>query len=617
MSTLSNINEVAQRPRGTQPIIVTLLVGLILALLASHFQRQAADADNKRDFESRAHIRMLSMEQALRDHVSLGQTVEAFYAASNSVDRDEFDAFVGKQMPAYPAIQWVAWVPRVPNAQRGQLVKETRAGGLTDYDFRRIDSNGRLAVAPAAHSYLPLHYLQAAKENQDANRLVGLDLGGIPVWAKAMDQAMDTGETVTVWADPSVAAIGRKQAIAFFQPIYRNGAPHQTVEQRRENLIGFAAGQIDTGAVVTRALEFASPVAGGVHLSLQMDTGAAKKTEIHYHGSRSTAHVGVAASLLQTLSAEYGFKLGNVQWSIVASGAPGFFEGKDTHVGWKVFVGIMLLAMVVAGYFVLAMRASAMRGKVEAERLALAEQKARENDVLNDSIIDILRSVAKLSRGDLTVKSPVKEDVTGALSDAINAMAESTAKTLAGVNEVSEEVRQASQVGRASVLDAAKGMNDIRSTIQETGKRIKRLGERSQEIGGMVKLIDDIAERTSVLALNANMQAAAAGEAGRGFRVVADEVQRLAERSKEATDQIAKLVTNIQMETNETMATMDRAIGDVVKGGELAERAAAQVDGLGQLGDELVTAVQAFKLPEGLLKAPERQPGRVDTRRVA
>lgn len=252
------------------------------------------------------------------------------------------------------------------------------------------------------------------------------------------------------------------------------------------------------------------------------------------------------------------------------------------------------------------------------ERVAALAQKEKESEQINNSFIELMRAVSKLSKGDLTVKAAVREDITGALSDAINAMAESTARTLAGVTTVSHEVRSASQRGRDVVLSTARGMNEIRGTIQETGKRIKRLGERSQEIGGIVKLIDDIAERTSVLALNANMQAAMAGEAGRGFRVVADEVQRLAERSKEATDQIAKLVTNMQAETNDTIATMDRAIGDVVKGGELAEQAAQEVTHLDELGGDLLASVQTFRLPEELvgdLAAGERPAGA--QRRVA
>ena len=230
------------------------------------------------------------------------------------------------------------------------------------------------------------------------------------------------------------------------------------------------------------------------------------------------------------------------------------------------------------------------------ERLAVLAKTEQENQALNESIINLLSSVSALSKGDLTVKARVTPDITGALADAINMMAASTGRTVQRVNGVSEDVRLASQKGRAVVVSTAQGMEDIRTAIQETGKRIKRLGERSQEIGGIVRVINEIAERTSVLALNANMQAAMAGEAGRGFRVVADEVQRLAERSKEATDQIGKLVTGIQGDTNDTMATMDRAIAKVVHGSELASKAAEQVNQLEQLGDELVKSVHAFKV---------------------
>lgn len=238
-------------------------------------------------------------------------------------------------------------------------------------------------------------------------------------------------------------------------------------------------------------------------------------------------------------------------------------------------------------------------------------QTEAENERLNNSVISILRSVSQLGKGDLTVRVPVHEDITGALGDAINHMSESMGKTLGQVHKSSEQVvatskhtREISAQSRETVLSTARGINEIRATIQETAKRIKRLGERSQEIGGIVKLIDTIAERTNMLALNANMQAAQAGEAGRGFMVVAAEVQRLAESAKEATHQISKLVGNIQVETGDTIAAMDDAIAEVVEGSELAEEAATQINRnqemvatLDALGKQLLDAVRAFKLP--------------------
>ena len=117
------------------------------------------------------------------------------------------------------------------------------------------------------------------------------------------------------------------------------------------------------------------------------------------------------------------------------------------------------------------------------------------------------------------------------------------------------------------------GMNDIREQIQETSKRIKRLGESSQEIGEIVELISDITEQTNVLALNAAIQAASAGEAGRGFSVVAEEVQRLAERSGEATKQIGAIVKTIQADTQDAVAAMEKSTQGVVEGAKLSDAA--------------------------------------------
>ncbi len=256
-----------------------------------------------------------------------------------------------------------------------------------------------------------------------------------------------------------------------------------------------------------------------------------------------------------------------------------------------------------------------------------------ENERLNESVLRLLEAVARLSERDLTVTVPVSADVTGPVADAINQMAEETGRVLTRVSRIASQVgascatvnkkaeivnataqaqhieveRTASELAGASnalvniakvaracnesaqlttettqsamatVTGTVESMNEIREAIQETGKRIKRLGERSQEITAIVDIINTIAERTHVLALNAGMQAAAAGEAGRGFAVVADEVQRLAESSREATAQIASLVKNIQVDTNDTIVTMDRTISQVVAGSRMAESAGQQM----------------------------------------
>jgi twitching motility protein PilJ len=132
--------------------------------------------------------------------------------------------------------------------------------------------------------------------------------------------------------------------------------------------------------------------------------------------------------------------------------------------------------------------------------------------------------------------------------------------------DVARQSVAAAQQGSTAVENAIKGMHEIREQIQDTSKRIKRLGESSQEIGEITELISDITEQTNVLALNAAIQAASAGEAGRGFSVVAEEVQRLAERSAEAAKQIGALVRTIQTDTHDAVAAMEKSTQGVVEG---------------------------------------------------
>ena len=183
-------------------------------------------------------------------------------------------------------------------------------------------------------------------------------------------------------------------------------------------------------------------------------------------------------------------------------------------------------------------------------------------------------------------------------SAAINEMA-------ASIDNVSKNSTESAEVAQRSVQIAANGaeivrqtiagMDSIRDQIQETSKRIKRLGESSQEIGSIVELINDIAEQTNILALNAAIQAASAGEAGRGFAVVADEVQRLAERASGATKRIETLVQTIQSDTNEAVSSMEQTTSEVVSGARLAEdhdRARQLSDGLNAMPPLAATAPQ-------------------------
>lgn len=291
--------------------------------------------------------------------------------------------------------------------------------------------------------------------------------------------------------------------------------------------------------------------------------------------------------------------------------------------------------------------AQKIRHVLELQRGAVDTQR-KENERNQQAILRLLDELSSLADGDLTVQATVTEDITGAIADSINyavdalrglvtainqsaiqldhatrqtqalsqhlakasgaqskqiaSATESASSMAASVEAVSGNAERAADVARHSVEVAHKGgdavrrtidgMNAIRETIQDTSKRIKRLGESSQEIGNIVELINDIAEQTNILALNASIQASMAGEAGRGFAVVADEVQRLAERAAGATKQIEALVRTIQTDTNEAVVSMERSTTDVVGGAMLAENAGQALEEIEQVSNHIASLVQ-------------------------
>ena len=305
------------------------------------------------------------------------------------------------------------------------------------------------------------------------------------------------------------------------------------------------------------------------------------------------------------------------------------------------------LGLAIA-FALLALACLAMIAKVFLDDARLrAQDSEHENKRNQEAILRLLNEMGNLADGDLTVQASVTEDVTGAIADSINFTIEELRTLVRGINSATDQVTKATQEtqaisnrlfeasqrqnreikqasasvltmaesinevaqnaaqsakvaesqlaaaekGGTAVQDQISGMNDIRSQIQETSKRIKRLGESSLEIGEIVELISDITEQTNVLALNAAIQAASAGEAGRGFTVVAEEVQRLAERSGEATKQIEAIVKTIQADTQDAVAAMEKSTVGVVEGAKLSDAAGQALADIQRVSRELAELI--------------------------
>lgn len=310
----------------------------------------------------------------------------------------------------------------------------------------------------------------------------------------------------------------------------------------------------------------------------------------------------------------------------------------------NILIGLAVLALVILFLTIL-------YGLRQAKHVEETVKKMAEEGQANQlAVLTLLDEMGDLADGDLTVQAKVEESITGAIADSINytigslrtlveeinhatsQVNEATAQAQAisvdlldaaerqskqiveadqavnnmtrSILQVSSDAGQAAEVaGRAlrsaiegsdAVQNTIKGMNEIRTQIQETSKRIKRLGESSQEIGEIVELISDITEQTNILALNAAIQAASAGEAGRGFTVVAEEVQRLAERSSEATKQISAIVRTIQTDTHSAVAAMEKSTEGVVEGAKLSDAAGQALNEIETVTNSLARLIQSI-----------------------
>jgi twitching motility protein PilJ len=309
------------------------------------------------------------------------------------------------------------------------------------------------------------------------------------------------------------------------------------------------------------------------------------------------------------------------------------------------FAGVALFAVVLL---------ATLYWRDSRQRLADTEEQRRVTEEMNaanqEAILRLLDEMGDLADGDLTVSATVTEDITGAIADSINYAIDALRNLVSAINDKTQQVSSAAQQTQATAMHLAEasdhqaqqitdastainematsieqvsnnaaevaaeatrsvniatqgseavqktihGMDTIREHIQETSKRIKRLGESSQEIGDIVELINDIAEQTNILALNAAIQAAMAGEAGRGFAVVADEVQRLAERSSDATRQIEALVKAIQSDTNEAVASMEQSTAEVVSGAQLAHDAGQALEAIENVSGHLAELISSI-----------------------
>lgn len=452
-----------------------------------------------------------------------------------------------------------------------------------------------------------------------------------------------TVDAVSAWASTLAAAVTLSSTASF------DHMDKTVLLSDTPNWLTTLRGKLKESTDLLQSLTTGNPLnqALSANTFLQVESALKDAAELLQLSNQISPDIASARQRLQaslTASQQLTEPLSRIEQGVTA-----YFQ--DLQTRQAILISVSLILMVIALFvfirsFINTLREKLLRGKHDAEHTQQA-------------ILRLLNEMEKPANGDLTARMSVTENMTGTIADAINltieelqilvkkvdyasthvintsmqaekissdllnvaqaqsqkieestitvlGIAESLETVSRSANtcaEVSKQSLKAAESGAHAVQDAINGMNEIRTYIQETAKRIKRLGESSQEIGEIVTLISDITEQTNVLALNAAIQAASAGEAGKGFSVIAQEIQRLAEHSAEATKQISTLIRNIRGDTQDTIIAMERSTAGVVEGtrranatGEALEEIETVSKQLAQLVAEISSATRSQTL---------------------
>jgi twitching motility protein PilJ len=584
--------------------------------------------------------------------ISLPSTITHIQAVVTPSARAGFDA-MAHNVPDLNLGDDATTIQHGPDAD-SSIISESSPSELADYAENRSSGGNEpaLGAAVVTGSGLPLIGRQPLEQQQRLlGWMVGLGLAGmLATIVMSLYGSQRSADQLAV----NSQAMVHSQRVAKAAAQAAAGDPKALTEVRQsadllvKNVRGLRLGSAEITAAPAAAQEAIEPM-----LALVARTEKNAATALTQPAAEAAASPALRALIADAEPLRSGLEAVQARLAAEAGIRP---LTPTALVGWS-------LLMLAGGFGLRRLNARSQSERAEGaegQRLA-AEREQQESKRVNDAnqaaILRLMNELQAVAEGDLTQQATVTEDITGAIADSVNytveelrtlvaqvqgtvgrvtdttSQVEATSTELlaasseqlreirdtgesvlqmAGrINDVSGQAQETAAVARQS-LDAAEsglravqntigGMNSIRDQIQETSKRIKRLGESSQEIGEITELISDITEQTNVLALNAAIQAASAGEAGRGFSVVAEEVQRLAERSGDATRQIAALVKAIQTDTQDAVGAMERSTQGVVEGTRLTDAAGTalgEIDRVSRKLAELIAQISNQALSE-------------------
>jgi twitching motility protein PilJ len=646
MKTKATMQMTGFTSGGIMLILIALLIGAALGMIAMFYSSAQSDKQDKIYIEKLGQQRVLLQEIAKLASQAARGRVESFPELQKT--RDDFQGILDYQLKETDPARYPSMRPLKDLSELWDKYRNNVSGILQRREVVQTIRNSINSINEKIPTLLALsdEVVEAMKDQgapSDQVYIATRQLMLIQRISSNVSRVLEGGEEAVTASD----RFGRDAAL-FGSVVYSmlNGNPTLKIQRIKEPIARkkledvnakFSEIKVQVGAIMDKSSEMFN-VSSSAEEVLKASTSMPAKPAGAVDKVLSVVGLGGAAKDEKAEEANIQAKIEEV--------AKAHQNMSSTRPEPYIANGLAVLALLlVAALGFIYLRDSKRQLHTTESQRRVTEEMNRRNQ---EAILRLLDEMGDLADGDLTVQATVTEDITGAIADSINYAIDALRNLVTAINETTVQVSSAAQQSQATAIhlaeasdhqaqqitaassainemavsieavsrhagelaDEAKlsvdiavkgseavhrtinGMDGIREQIQETSKRIKRLGESSQEIGDIVELINDIAEQTNILALNAAIQAAMAGDAGRGFAVVADEVQRLAERSADATKQIEALVKGIQSDTKEAVASMEQSTSGVVQGAQLAQNAGSALDQIENVSKHLAQLIR-------------------------
>ena len=364
---------VASSLRRYIPAALTLGAGVVLSIVLFSLIREREQALTQAVFEREASIRVAAIQSGIDRSLEVVESIGGLYAASDKIERRDFRAFVQEPLSRHKDIQALEWVPRVKDSERASYEEAARVDGLDGFQFTERMVQGLMDRAPPQTEYFPVYYVEPLTGNESA---MGFDLASSATRLEALERARDSGEIVATGRITLVQGTGEQSGYLIFRPVYRNGATHGTVQERRESLEGYALGVFRAGRMVEESLkEF--PVAG-IDFSVYDEASPPGERLLYYHQSRARGAAAPAlgeerAQASEGLHLRAALDVPGRRWSLLFSPTPEFLAAQRTLRAWEVLAAVLMFTSLLVAYLLTEL---ARTGKIE--RLATDLSKANK-----------------------------------------------------------------------------------------------------------------------------------------------------------------------------------------------------------------------------------------------